>query len=266
MVDSNDSFLREIKEEMDREKVANFWNNYGALVIGAGAAVIVAVAGYQIWTSMERRAAQEAGAVYEAALDQVFAEKLDDASTKFSQLEKSGPAGYGLLAGLQVAATLAENGKTAEAVAEFEKMANRDGGDELIRGFARLQAAALRLGDADFKEMQNRLEPLIKEDAPWQFNAQELLAVAAVKAGKTDVAKQAFEKILSEPDLPPAMRQRANLRLLQIAANEGAPTAAQPAEKTDSGEAGAAKAEGPAEDKAAGEAAKGAENSGAAEK
>jgi len=192
MVDDNESFLREVKEEIDRERMENLWKRYGTLIIGSGAALIVAVAGFQVWTTMEKRAAQEAGAAYEKALDDVFAEKLDDAAPKFSELAKSGPSGYGLLAGMQYAATLMEQGKTAEAVAEFEKVSKREGGDELIRSFASLQAAALRLGDADYKEMQNRLEPLIKDDKPWRFNAQELLGRAAVNAGKMDEAKAAF--------------------------------------------------------------------------
>lgn len=233
MVDSNDSFLREIKEELDRERLANFWKRYGTLIIGAAATVIVAVAGFQIWTSMERRAAQEAGAAYEQALDDVFDKKLDQASEKFAAIAKSGPAGYGLLAGLQYAATLMEQGKTAEAVAEFEKVSKRDGGDPLIRSFARLQAASLRIGDADFNEMQNRLEPLIKEDEPWRFNALELLGIAAAKAGKVEDAKAAFEKIVAEPRTPPAIRQRANLRMLQIAGSEGGAPPSQPANSED---------------------------------
>ncbi len=252
MVDSNESFLREIKQELDRERLENFWKRYGTLIIGAGAAVIVAVAGFQIWSSMERRAAQEAGAAYEQALDDVFAKKLDDASVKFSEISKSGPAGYGLLAGMQYAATLMEQGKTAEAVAEFEKVSKRGGGDPLIRSFAELQAASLRLGDADFNEMQNRLNPLIKEDQPWRFNAQELLGIAAAKAGKLDEAKAAFEKIVAEPRTPPAIRQRANLRMLQIAGSEGggsvSPSAKNEDNKAIEGEAvDGAEAEAPAE-------------------
>ncbi|MBU2582964.1 MAG: tetratricopeptide repeat protein [Alphaproteobacteria bacterium] len=250
MVDSNESFLREIKEEIDRERIENLWKRYGTLIVGAGALVVVAVAGFQIWNSMQQRAAHEAGAAYEQALNAVFAKNLDEAATKFSEIAKSGPSGYALLAGMQAAATLAEQGKTAEAIAEFETIAKRDGGDQLFKGFATLQAAALRIGDADFNEMQNRLAPLIKDGEPWRFNAQELLAVAAVKAGEFEAAKAGFEKILAEPDVPPAMRQRANLRMLQIAGSDGA-AASSEAQKSE----GSATAAGGDEAKASGEAA-----------
>lgn len=227
MVDSNDSFLREIKEELDRERLENIWKRYGMVIVGAGAVVVVAVAGYQIWNTMKTRAAHEAGANYEQALNAVFDKKLDDAEAKFAELAKSGPAGYATLAEMQYAATLYEQGKSQEAVAEFEKVSKRDGADDLLRSFATLQAAALRVGEADYKEMQNRLEPLIKDGKPWRLNALELLGVAAIKSGQADEAKATFEKILAEPNAPPAMRQRANLRMLQLAGGEStAPAAA----------------------------------------
>ncbi|KUO58181.1 MAG: hypothetical protein APF80_12030 [Alphaproteobacteria bacterium BRH_c36] len=225
MVDSNDSFLREIKQELDRERVENIWKRYGVLIVGAGALVVAAVAGFQIWTTMNTRAAQEAGASYEKALDAVFDKNFDEAAAKFSEIAKSGPSGYAALAEMQYAATLMEQGKPQEAVGAFEKVSKRDGADELIRGFAELQASALRVGEADFKEMQNRLEPFIKDGEPWRFNALELLAVAAIEAGQPDEAKAAYEKILAEPNVPPAMRQRANLRMLQMASGEGAAAA-----------------------------------------
>lgn len=254
MADTNDTFLREIKEEMDRERLENIWKRYGTLIVGAGALVVVAVAGFQIWTSMQKRAAYEAGAAYEQALDGVFDKKLDEAEKKFSEIAKDGPPGYAQLAGLQAAATQMEEGKKSEAVAGFEAISKNTSADPLIRGFAALQATALRIGEGDFNEMQNRLNPLIKEGEPWRFNAQELLGVAAVKAGKLEAAKAAFEKILAEPNVPPAMRQRANLRMLQIAGGEGA-VAASGAQKTQGdGEAKDA-ASGGAEGNAAKEAA-----------
>ena len=70
VADTNDTFLREIKEEMDRERLEKIWKRYGTLIVGAGALVVVAVAGFQIWTSMQKRAAYEGGAAYEQALEQ----------------------------------------------------------------------------------------------------------------------------------------------------------------------------------------------------
>lgn len=240
MVDSNDSFLREVKEELDRERLENLWKKYGALIVAVAAVVVVAVAGFQIWNSMAKRAAQQAGAQYQQALDYVLDNKLDEAASEFSELAKSGNGGYGALAQMQYAATLREQGKTEEAQKEFEALSKREGAEDLIRGFASLQAAALRLGTADFTEMKNRLNPLIKDGGPWRFNALELLGVAAMKADKAEEARTAFEKILAEANAPPAMRQRVSLRMAQLVAGDGADEKAEAAGTDKSGEVGQA--------------------------
>ncbi|MCH9808590.1 MAG: tetratricopeptide repeat protein [Alphaproteobacteria bacterium] len=221
MVDSNESFLREVKEEMERERLENLWKRYGTLVIGAGVVLVAAVAGLQIWTSMAKSAAEKAGSQYQAALDSVFDKKLDDAASAFETLSKSAPDGYGSLAQLQLAATHMEQDKPAEALKVFEALATSSTADKLFKDFASLQAAALRVGDGDWTEIKNRLNDLTKDANPWRYNAQELLGVAALKAGKLSEAREAFEKLLGDSNVPPGMRQRASLRMTQILAREG---------------------------------------------
>lgn len=231
MVDSNDSFLREVKEEIERERLENIWKKYGTLILGVAIAIVVAVGGIQIWHAMSKRAAEQAGIAYQAALDDVFDKKLDEAASAFGNLAKSGSGGYAALAELQLAATLLEQDKRVEALAAYEALGNSGGVDPLISGFARLQAAALRLGDAELKEMQNRLGSLIKDANPWRFNAYELLGMAAWKAGDTELARQSFGRLVSDEDTSPALRQRAELRLSQISAVAKPDAAAQADDK-----------------------------------
>ncbi|MEQ8825020.1 MAG: tetratricopeptide repeat protein [Filomicrobium sp.] len=216
MVDSNDSFLREIKEEIDRERLQNFWTRYGTAIVGAAALVIVTVAGVQIWNWQAKEQAESAGASYQKALDLVLDQKLGEATTAFGDVANDAPAGYSSLAQLQVAASLLEEGKADEARAKFEELAKQGGSNDVFGGFAQLQAAALQLGKVDFTEMENRLNDLIKAENPWRFNANELLGMAAIGAKKYSKARESFEKLLTDENTPPAMRQRANLRMAQI--------------------------------------------------
>ncbi len=222
MVDSNDSFLREVKEEIDRERLENIWKQYGGLIVGAAALILITVLGVQFWNWKVRQQEEKAGLAYQNALDLVYDKKLDKAVPAFEEIEKDAPAGYAALADLQLAASLLEEGKTAEAQAKYEELAKNSSADALFAGFAQLQAAALQLGKADFTEMENRLNDLIKDENPWRFNAMELLGTAAVGAKKYAKARELFEKILTAESTPPAMRQRANLQMAQIVILESA--------------------------------------------
>ena len=71
----------------------------------------------------------------------------------------------------------------------------------LLKSFAQLQAASLRLPDADYAEIQNRLTPLAGEDAPFSKSARELLGIAAYKAKNYDDARKYLEPLLIDPHL-----------------------------------------------------------------
>lgn len=228
MVDSNDVFLRELKQELEREKFEKIWQRYGVYIVAGVVATLIAVAGFQLWRAYNLTAAQEAGTQYEAALEQAIDGKLEDAAKGFEQIVDAGPRGYATLSELQLAATHLEAGRRQEALAAYEKLTNNSGTDPLLRDFARLQAAAIQLGTADFTEMQNRLTDLTGSENAWRHSARELLGLAALEAGKNQEARELFEKILADPVAPPSVQERARVRMEEIVADDlkAAPQAA----------------------------------------
>lgn len=220
MVDSNDSFLREIKQELEREKFERIWQRYGVLIIAGVVLILAAVGGVQWWRAHTLSVAQEAGAQYEVALEQATSNKLDEASKDFEKVIETAPKGYATLAELQLAATHLEAGKEPEALATFEKVANDGAADSLLRDFARLQVAAIRLGKADWTEMENRLTDLTGAGNAWRHSARELLGLAALGAGKTKEAREYFESVIADPEAPPSVQERARIRMESIVAED----------------------------------------------
>jgi hypothetical protein len=107
-------------------------------------------------------------------------------------------------------------------------MADDTSVDPMLSNFARMQGAALRLGEADFTEMQNRLKPLTVDDSPWRFTARELLGTAALKAGKLDEARTTLAPLLTDPGLSRMAGERVHRLMGKIATEElgGVPAAA----------------------------------------
>lgn len=237
MVDKNDTLLREVEEELRREQFAKLWDRYGIFVVGAVALLLLAVGGNQFWQARSKAAAEAAGARYEAARLLADESKLADALHAFEALSADGPEGYAALSRLQVAGALAKTGKPEQSLAAYEALANDSRADPLLRGFARLQAAAARMGEAGFTEIENRLNDLISDAGPWRSPARELLGVAALKAGKLEEARTAFEKLLGDQQTPPAMADRARLLLATIIeadqARKGEGVATEPAKASD---------------------------------
>ena len=85
-----------------------------------------------------------------------------------------------------------------------------------MKSFAKLRAAALQIGEADFTEVENRLNDLTGEANPWRANARELIALAALKAGKNDVARSSLEQILADRGSPSDVRERAQMMMAEL--------------------------------------------------
>ena len=228
MVDKNDTLFREVEEELRREQFAKLWERYGSYFIALAVLVVAMVAGSQFWEARRVANANAAGAEFEAASTLMAAGKTDEALKAFESLAASGPTGYAALATLSQAGAYLKTDKPQDALALFDKMANDRGADPLLANFARLQAAALRLGEADFTEMENRLKPLVADGSPWRFTARELLGSAALKAGKLDAAREALAPLLADPGFSQTAGERIHRLMAKVAADElaGAPAAA----------------------------------------
>lgn len=232
MVERTDSFLREVDEDVRRDQLLQIWKKYGTLATLGVAALFVAVIGYQ-WSQSRRIAHEEQlGARFEEATRLAAENKSEEALKAFSEIAKEAPAGYQSISQLRVAATQAKAGRVAEALAAYEELAKNGSADDLLRDFAALQAAMLRLDQADWTEMKNRLTPLIADDRPWHAPAREVLGLAAFKAGQNDEATKLFEQILGDKASTSGLIRRAQEMLAVLndaAAAKAAGAAAKPA-------------------------------------
>jgi hypothetical protein len=245
MVDKEDALIREVDEELRREQWAKLWERYGTYIIGAALLLVVIVGGHRVWQDRQLARAAAAGAQYNEAMRLASTGKADESAKLLDELAASGPGGYPALAELQRAGAMIKAGRPLDSLAIFEKIAKDSGTDSMLRDFAALQAASIRLGVADFTEMQNRLNPLAAETSPWRHSARELIGLAAIKAGKFDDARAALGAILGDREAPQGALERARVMLGSIASQELAKAAAAAAEAAPSGAASTAPGTGP---------------------
>lgn len=229
-----DALLKEVDEELQRERFQKIWDQYGTYLIGAAVAVVVGIGGYNYWQGRKQADAERAGLRFEAALALAADGKGAEAAQAFSQIAASSSASYPVLAQLAVAGQAVKDGKTDAAIAAYDTVAQR-APDVLIKDFARLQSAALKIDSADFTEVQNRLNDLVRDESPWRFLAREIVGVAALRAGRLTEARNSLLLLSADPRAPAAVRDRAGrlMNLVVAAEQERTAPATVEFEKTD---------------------------------
>jgi hypothetical protein len=218
---SDNSFFREVDEAVRQERYKALWDKYGVYVLVTAVIIIVGVAGYNGWSYWEERRAEAAGTQYVEALT-LESEDPAKANEIFASLAKDGPRGYRVLSRFQIAASQAKAGETEEAVAAYDALATDGAVDSILQGLATVQAAMLRVDNADYAEMERRLKRLIDSNSAWRFSARELLGLSAYQHQDWRVAEEQFSALLSDQGTPPNLRERANMMLALIVGSQPA--------------------------------------------
>ena len=198
--------FREVDEEVRRDQAAQIWSRYQNLFIGLAVLVVAATAGWRFYDHYRTRQAEDAGAKYQAALALARDGKTAEAEGAFEQIAKSEYSG----------------GDPAAAVKAYDAIAADGTIDPLFQNLARLRAALLRLDEADARELEGRLAPMIANDNPFRFSAREALALAALKHDDFDAAGRQLDAIVIDPQAPASMRQRAEALLAVVRSSKRA--------------------------------------------
>lgn len=218
---SNDSFIREVNEELRQDQLRSLWRRFGPFIIAAAVLVVLATAayvGYERWTISR---ANRSGDAFGRALELAEQGNHEEALGALEELESSGYGAYPLLARLRAATTLAQDGQVEEAIAKLDAVAEDGSAPGAIRDIARLRAALLLVDRGSYEDVASRVEPLTADSNPMRHTAREALALAAWKEGDRENAMALFGQIIDDPQAPAGTRQRAEMMSELIAGSGG---------------------------------------------
>ncbi len=201
--------LREVDEELKKERYAELWKQYGNYVIGAALAVVLGVGGLQGWSVYQAGQREAEGERFAQAMALAQAGRPEEAGVAFASLAGDADAGYATLARLQAAALRARQGDTGGAVDIYDAIAGDSAIDELYRDLAVLLAVMHQLDTGEPAALTARLEPLSADDNPWRYSAMEFTALLAERAGDRLRAREIFTRLGDDPEAPAGLRARA---------------------------------------------------------
>ncbi len=205
----------EVEEDLRAERAEKLLKKYAWLVIALAVAIVIAAAGWQLWTRWQNRQDEAAAVRYVAAqnaIEQPGATKTDQRAA-FDQLAATAPEGYKTLARLRAAGLKADAGDLQGALALWNEVAADPNADRLLRDLASLQATQRELDHGDPAQLEARLKPLADPANPWSTLAQEQLAMLDLRQGKLDDARKKLRMLSVDIDAPSGLRARASALL-----------------------------------------------------
>ncbi|TVV76145.1 tetratricopeptide repeat protein [Sphingomonas solaris] len=222
---NEETFFREVDEELRRDQLGSFWRRYGKLLVAGIVVALLLFAGYLFWQHRREQAAGVAGEQLSSALRDVSDNKPAAAAPVLAKLADSDVAGYRATARLTSAALALDKGDDKAAIAQYGAIAADDSLAQPFRDLALIRQTAVQYDTLPPAQIIARLKPLAVAGNPWFGSAGELVGLAYRKMGKNDLAGPLFAAMAKDKDVPETIRARA----MRLAGLLGADTAGQAA-------------------------------------
>ncbi len=223
MAHENDSFIREVNDELRSEQLSGFWRRFRPFIIGGAALIVLGTAGYRGYEYWHTHNASVYGDAFLSALNMAKEGKTDEALTALQDLEKNGGGAYPVLARLRAATLLSEKGDKAGAVSAFNAVASDTSVPQVLRDLAKMRAAWILIDTGTYQQVSAEVEVMATQSQGMRHSAREALGLSAYKAGDMAKAKQWFQEIANDAESPRNVANRAQIMLDTIAASGKAP-------------------------------------------
>ena len=214
---SDDSFIREVDEELRSDRMQAIWSQYGKFIIAFAVLIVVATAGYRGWLYWTQQQAANSGDRFVEAVELSNDGKHEEAIVILEGLGKDGYGQYPALARIRIAAEIASSGEAEEAIKAFDAIAADTGFDETLRNVARLRAGLLLVDNGNYDQVADRLELMAGTGHSFRHSAREGLGLAAWKSNDLKQAYKWFSAVSEDVATPTGVRARVQIMLSLLA-------------------------------------------------
>jgi hypothetical protein len=219
MNNSDDTFIREVNEELRSEQLQTAWKRFRPFIIGLAVLIVVGVAGSSLYQWWEARESSASGDRFLTAIKAANDKQTEEAAKQLEQLSKDGFGSYPVLARMRLATLKAEKGDAKGAIADFLAIGQDGGVPKAMRNVAKLRAGWLMVDTASYEEISGQVEELAAASSAVRHSAREMLGLSAYKAGNYAKAREWMQQIADDNDAPAGARTRARMILALIKAS-----------------------------------------------
>ena len=198
--------LRQVDEDLRKEKLSNLWKKYGLYAILLSITIIVSVIGYQLNFYISKSKNESLVEIYiNASNDDLFIQQIP----MYEEIISSNNEYLSGLAELKTSNLQIENGNIEEGLLVLEKIAANKEYDIIIRDLATYLLLMTKIEDPDSKSFKLILTKDRIEQSLFKYLFLEIIAVRKLILGNFEEAKSDFNNLISNLDLPIEIRNRA---------------------------------------------------------
>jgi hypothetical protein len=221
---SDESFVREVDEELQRDTMLSLWKRWGKIGIGAIVALVLAWGGWLYWTHRQNETRGAEAEQLVQVIENLNANNEADAAPKLAALAKSDSKGYRAAAMMTQAALALSKSDTKFAIETYGKVVADTTLSQDWRDLALIRQTALEFDTMKPEAIVARLKPLAVPGNAWFGSAGEMAALAYARMDKPALAAKMFEDMAKDEQVPESIKARAKAMASSLAPAPPPPT------------------------------------------
>ncbi|MBA3898417.1 MAG: tetratricopeptide repeat protein [Sphingomonadaceae bacterium] len=205
---TNEAFLREVDEELRRDRMVGVWKRWGRWIVAGVIAALALLAGGIWWNNHRDAQAGVEGEQLATALEDLSSGKQAGLEPKFRALAASKSDGTRAAAALTLADMAMVKGDLRGAARQFGAIAADASLDKPYRDLALIRQTAAEYDTLPPAQVVARLKPLAMPGNPWFGTAGELTGIAYMRMNQPQLAAALFKALAADPGVPETIRSR----------------------------------------------------------
>ncbi len=206
---NSDEFIREVDEAVRQDRWLAVWQQYSTYIIGAALAVIVGTAAGVGWQTYEANQRNANARAFAEATDFLSEDRPADAAAALRALADRVGGGVAVVAKFRAAEAEKLAGDREGKLTLLEDLSGSSDARSIYQRLASVLAKQETLGDSDAEALIDEIDQLSTPDNPWRASLIELKAVAQMKSGRTEEARETLDTLLSDEAVPTNLQRRA---------------------------------------------------------
>ena len=202
----SDELFQEVNQSLREESLAKWWKRWSIFIYLGVAAIVIGVGVMEFMRWQRNEAIAKAAKTYDAGFAAMEASDLATARARFGELVTN-ETGFAVLAGHMLAGI--EQDLTNDNAAIETHLKNAAAADDGVMGdLALLKLGYLQADTATRAQLEATLKPLLDKGGQAALLAREVVAAKALAEGDVEFARDTFEVLDADLNVPRAMRER----------------------------------------------------------
>ena len=206
---------REIEEELQKERLMEFWKKYCYLIIGGVLAIILTVVGTDAYHAWYKKVRLNESDRFEEAVVLNATGKQTESLIILENLSKTAKTDYKYLAQLKIAGIHLNDDK-AKALEQLKAVFEDKDAPASLKAIATLSFVGHQIDGENKDALINQLSPLLALNSPYFTEATELKTALLLNQDKKDEAKQTLTNAILNQNLTEPAKERLNSLLASI--------------------------------------------------